>query len=372
MPSGEGSHRIATPALEPIYASVNVTRRLRMRTIARLANVSVTTVSRVLNSAGTVCPEMTERVRAVINRTGYRPDFSARALVSGRSKTLGVVFSSVTDVPYFPELIQGFELSASELGYEMLVSYTHYDPHRLSRFLQRMVQRDVDGIAVMIFGIDNNVRERFSKTAKPVVFIDADPSPSPAIVLTVDYDVGMGEAMQHLVTLGHRHIGFVGGPTASFAAKKRLTAFLSSLGKFNLEANTKWILCGDHASGDGTAVVRRLFSWDRSPTAIICSNDITAVSLIRALFKIGMHVPRDISLIGFNDIHCARMIIPPLTTIELPSLEIASAAVKSLHAQVERTNGIVPELILGVRTKLVVRGSTDSPRALFRYRQMDG
>jgi DNA-binding LacI/PurR family transcriptional regulator len=338
-----------------------VRRPLGIKTIARLANVSVATVSRVINSPDKVCSEITDRVREAIDQMGYRPNLSARTLVSGRSKTLGIIVSNVTDVPYFPRLIQGLELAASEHGYEILIGYAHYDPRRLSQFLQRMVQREVDGIAVMIFGIDNDVRERFSKAGKPVVLIDAEPSDSWAMILNVDYDVGMCQALRHLVTLGHSRIGFIGGPTTSYAERLRLTAFHKSLRTFGIEPNPRWILCEDHAQRGGTAVMRSLFSGDFSPTAIICSNDVTAIGLMHVLSGTGVHIPRDISVVGFNDIHCARITIPPLTTIELPGLEIARAAVEALHAQLNQTSNIVRKPKHDFRTKLIIRGSTAAP-----------
>ncbi len=145
-----------------------------IRTIARMANVSIATVSRTINRVSTVNPKMAKRVWDVIEKLDFVPNTQARALVSGRSKLFGLLVSEITN-PFFPELIQGFENIAVENGYEILVSSTNYDPKRMSHCIRRMLERKVEGVAIMTFGIEEPLLDQLAKRKVPMVFIDVGP-----------------------------------------------------------------------------------------------------------------------------------------------------------------------------------------------------
>ena len=201
--------------------------RVGIRAVARLAGVSIATVSRTLN--GTVVdPKMVKRVRKAVDECGYVPNTLGRALVSGRSKILGIIISNLTD-PFFPELVQRFDDFAVERGYEILVAATHYDENRMSHCVRRMIERNVDGVAVMSIEIDNSSLEQLAQREIPLVLVDRELNSDRTSVLQIDYHSGIRAGVQHLAGLGHRNIAFVSGPTKSHPATAQLAAFYRSL-----------------------------------------------------------------------------------------------------------------------------------------------
>ena len=202
--------------------------KMDIRTVAGLAKVSIATVSRTINRVSTVNPKMAKRVWEAIEQLDYFPNTQARALVSGRSKLLGLIVSEITN-PFFPELIQGFEDIAVEHGYEILISSTNYDPRRMSLCIRRMLERRAEGVAVMTFGVEKPLLEQLAERNVPLVFVDVGPEKPGISLLQVDYHHGIRQGVQHLAGLGHRDIGFISGPSRLHSAQSRLVAFSRSL-----------------------------------------------------------------------------------------------------------------------------------------------
>jgi DNA-binding LacI/PurR family transcriptional regulator len=342
----------------------HATERMDIRTIARAANVSIATVSRTINRVPTVNPEIAKRVWEVIHQLDYFPNTQARALVSGRSKIFGLIVSEITN-PFFPELIQGFEDIAVEHGYEILVSSTNYDPKRMSHCIRRMLERKVEGVAIMTFGIEEPLLDQLAKRNVPLVFIDIGPKRPGISLLKVDYHNGIRQGVQHLAALGHRNIAFISGPRTLHSAQSRLTAFSTSLKECGIAPRPEWIVEGDHTMEGGIAAMEHLLAANpkKMPTAVMCSNDMTAIGVLHKLYRAGLRVPDDLSVIGFDDIHIAEVTIPPLTTVQMSRFEIARAAVAALRAHVETADGSAPKRDYKIRTDLIVRESTGSPRA---------
>ena len=341
----------------------HATERMDIRTIARAANVSIATVSRTINRVPTVNPEIAKRVWEVINLLDYFPNTQARALVSGRSKIFGLIVSEITN-PFFPELIQGFEDIAVEHGYEILVSSTNHDPRRMSHCIRRMLERKVEGVAIMTFGIEEPLLDQLAKRNVPLVFIDIGPKRPGISLLKVDYHHGIRQGVQHLATLGHRNIAFISGPAKLHSAQSRLSAFFTSLKECGIALHPEWIVEGDHTMKGGIAAMEHLLAANpkKMPTAVMCSNDMTAIGVLHKLYRAGLRVPDDLSVIGFDDIHIAEVTIPPLTTVQMSRFEIARAAVAALRAHVETADGSAPKRDYKIGTDLIVRESTGLPR----------
>jgi DNA-binding LacI/PurR family transcriptional regulator len=343
--------------------------RLDIRTIARAANVSIATVSRAMNHVATVNPKMAKRVWEVIDELDYFPNTQARALVSGRSRLLGIIVSEITN-PFFPELIQGFEDIAVENGYEILVSSTNYDPKRMSHCIRRMLERKVDGVAVMTFGIEEPLLDQLAKRKMPLVFIDVGPQRPGISVLKVDYHRGIRQGVQHLAALGHRSIAFVSGPMRLHSAQSRVAAFSLSLQECGISPEPHWLIEGDHTMEGGIAAMETILAGKVRPTAVMCSNDMTAIGVLHKLYRAGLRVPDDFSVIGFDDIHIAEVTIPPLTTIQMSRFELARAAVTALRAEVEGfADSSAHKREINIQTNLVVRESTGFPRGTMAYLQ---
>ena len=337
-----------------------------IRTIARLANVSIATVSRTINRVSTVNPKMAKRVWDVIEKLDFVPNTQARALVSGRSKLFGLLVSEITN-PFFPELIQGFENIAVENGYEILISSTNYDPKRMSHCIRRMLERKVEGVAIMTFGIEEPLLDQLAKRNVPLVFIDVGPDRPGISVLKVDYHHGIRQAVQHLAALGHRHIAFVSGPMRLHSAQSRLAAFSKSMLECGISPEVSQIVEGDHTLEGGGIAMEKLLAQKELPTAVICSNDMTAIGVLHKLYRTGLRVPDDISVIGFDDIHIAEVMMPPLTTVQMSRLEIAKAAFGALRGQVESPEEFQGKREFNIPTDLIVRESTGFPRGTMTH-----
>jgi DNA-binding LacI/PurR family transcriptional regulator len=337
----------------------NEKRRLDIRDVAKHARVSIATVSRTINSVPTVDKQLAERVWKAIRELNYFPNTQARSLVSGRTRLLGLLISEITN-PFFPELIQGFEEIAVANGYEILIGSTNYDLARMTTCIRRMLERSVEGVAVMTFGVEQPLLEELSSRDIPMVFVDSGP-PGPLVrALIVDYRKGIREGVQHLAALGHRKISFVSGPLHQGSSQLRKSAFLESMAEIGVSPDSKWLIEGDHTLEGGMRAMERLLSLSELPTAVMCSNDMTAIGGLRVLARSGLKVPDDMSVIGFDDIHLAEFVYPPLTTVRMSRTDLARGAFESLRtiaenlAPPQQRHWMIP-------TKLIVRQSTSYP-----------
>jgi LacI family transcriptional regulator len=350
---------MTTRKAKPASLDSKTPERMDIRTIARAAHVSIATVSRTINNVPTVNPEIAKRVWEVIDKLDYFPNTQARALVSGRSKLFGLIVSEITN-PFFPELIQGFEDIAVANGYEILVSSTNHDPKRMSHCIRRMLERKVEGVAVMTFGIEEPLLDQLAKRKVPLVFIDIGPTRPGISVLKVDYRHGILQGVQHLAALGHKEIAFISGPLTLHSAQSRRSAFSSSMKECGIAPNPAWIVEGDHTMEGGIASMELLLAAKHRPTSVLCSNDMTAIGVLHKLYRAGLRVPDDLSVIGFDDIHIAEVTIPPLTTVQMSRFELARAAVTALRTLVEEPQNSRREY--NIQTDLIVRESTASPK----------
>ena len=339
---------------------VSTPPKIDIRGVASLARVSIATVSRTINHVPTVDPVLAARVWKAVADLNYFPNTQARALVSGRSRLLGLVVSEITN-PFFPELIQEFEQIAVAHGYEILIGSTNYETKTMELCARRMLERQVDGVAIMTFGIEDFLLDRFAADNIPFVFIDPAPSRPLSSVLAVDYRAGIYEGVQHLAVLGHRHIGFISGPLARRSAESRKAAFLSCLHSTGLKPNPDWLIEGNHALDGGRDAMNQILALPDWPTAIMCSNDMTAIGVQHALFEANLRVPDDFSLIGFDDIHLAEYTVPPLTTVRMSCRDLATQAVENLLSRL-KTTGPPAETPSKISTRLIVRQTTGLPR----------
>lgn len=332
-----------------------------IRGVAALARVSIATVSRTINHVPTVHPLLAARVWKAVSELNYFPNTQARALVSGESKLLGLIVSEITN-PFFPELIQEFEEAAVSLGYEILIGSTNHETRTMELCARRMLERKVDGVAIMTFGVEEFLLDRFAADKVPVVFIDSAPGRPLSSVLTVDYQAGIYEGVQHLAVLGHRKIGFISGPLRLRSAEARKSTFLNCLQSVGLKADLSWQIEGDHTLDGGRDAMQKVLALPTWPTAMMCSNDMTAIGVQHALFEASLKVPDDFSLIGFDDIHLAEYTIPPLTTIRMSCKDLAQKAIGSLLSHRKTATAVPPEVIHTIGTRLIVRQTTGLPK----------
>lgn len=337
--------------------------KIDIHAVASRAKVSIATVSRTMNGFSTVHPRLAERVWKAAAELNYHPNNQARALVLGRSKLLGLIISEITN-PFFPELIHEFEQAAVARGYEILIGSTSYDPKKMEVCARRMLERKVDGVAVMTFAMEEFLLARFAGEDIPLISIDTASSSARSLALCIDYRAGIYEAVQHVAVLGHRKVAFLSGPLRQGSAQARKTAFLGSLRSVGLKPDPRWLIEGDHTLDGGLVAMQKILSLAEWPTAILCSNDMTAIGVQHALFEANLRVPDHFSLIGFDDIHLAEYTIPPLTTIRMSCRDIARNAVAGLLAllQPEPASQAHTPVETRIPTHLIVRQTTGIPR----------
>ncbi len=335
-------------------------REIDIRDVAKRAQVSIATVSRALNKVPTVDETLAKRVWKAAKDLNYFPNTQARALVSGRSRIFGLLVSDITN-PFFPELMKGFEEIAVANGYEILIGSTNYEPERMVSCIRRMLERNVDGVAAMTFGIETPLLDELTSRDIPLVLIDAGPDSPLCSALVIDYAGGIRQGVQHLAALGHRNIGFISGPLKQRSAELRKSAFLDSLQEVGIAPREEWLLEGDHTLDGGVAAMEQLLKSGTLPTGVMCSNDMTAIGALRSLTRAGLKVPDDLSVIGFDDIHLAEFVYPPLTTVQMSRTELAHAAFKALRAHAEKPFQKPAPKTLCISTRLVVRQSTGFP-----------
>src|SRR5579872_3858279 len=203
---------------------------MSIRDVARRAKVSIATVSRALNNSSSVDPVTAARVRKAAEELRYFPDSQARSLVSGRSRILGLIVSDITN-PFFPELVKGFEDVAISYEYEIMVSSTDYDSARMAMCVRRLIERKVEGVAIMTSEMDHSLIEELVHARFPTVFLDIGSVHSLMSNIQVDYAYGVNQAADHLLQLGHSRIGFISGPMNLKSARFRRTAFLECLAR---------------------------------------------------------------------------------------------------------------------------------------------
>ena len=332
---------------------------MNIKEVARLARVSTATVSRVLNDPSVVRPTTCEHVKRVIEKLSYVPNVSARNLRTGRSRLFGLIVSDIKN-PFFPDLIDAFDAMATKHGIDVVFSHTNYDGGRLGHCLRRMVERNVDGIAVMTSEVSAEALERVNWAGVPLVLLNQAALDKKYNNIGVDYSVGFEEAIQHLRNLGHRHIAFIAGPKAFSSSERRREAFLAGIKRCGLKVRKEWIFVGDlHVEG-GYVAMERLIQSSPRPTAVISTNDLMAVGALQAAQAAGLLVPRDISIIGFDDIPICTIMSPALSTITLPRQEIAERAFSILlrASRPGRTSRISSH---SISPRLTIRGSTAPP-----------
>lgn len=331
---------------------------MNIREVARLARVSTATVSRTINGSDKVTPKTKERVQRAIDELKFYPNTWARALGSGRSSLYGLIISDITN-PFFPELVKSFEDMAVQHGQDVLVANTNYDPARMEVCVSRMLQRKVDGVAIMTSEMDERLITEFESREIPLVFLDTGAVHDLSSNIVVDYGAGVRAAVKHITELGHSEIAFIAGPATLRSARIRREAFSECMQEMALRAD--WIEQGNHQVDGGHDAMARLLKGRVRPTAVVASNDMTAIGALGAIHEQGLRVPEDISIVGFDDIALSAFTQPALTTVRLSRAEIARLAFRSLY-NIRQDGGSGAEFT--VQPTLVVRSSTGpAPRS---------
>jgi LacI family transcriptional regulator len=304
-----------------------------IKDVARLAEVSVATVSRALNGHPRVTPETRERIQRIATELRFTPSSAARSLITRRTHTVGALLPDLHG-EYFSELIRGIDLAARARGLHLLVSSSHGDAKEAAAALRAMHGR-VDGLLVMSPHMDPNVLGSNLPHGLPAVLMNSDPSDTTHACFRVDNRGGARTMVQHLVQRGHRSIAFIAGPEHNYEAQERLAGYREALHQW-LPGTPERVLQGDFTEASGEHAGKALAALRERPSAVFAGNDMMAIGCLSSLNQAGLAVPADIALAGFDDIPISRYVSPALTTVRVPIAELGTLALEELASSIEK------------------------------------
>jgi DNA-binding LacI/PurR family transcriptional regulator len=332
-----------------------------IKDVAVAAGVSTATVSRVLSrtSAETpIRPATRERVEHAIEELGYRPNDLARALLQHRSSAIGLVLPDISN-PYYPPLVRAVEDVASRHGYRVVLCNTDREQEKAAAYLEVLVKTRVDGIVIAGGGTVLPPESLVLRTYQTkIVTVGRHETDHPSV--RIDNHAAQRSATEHLTALGHRRIGYIGGPADSRTAQDRLAGHGDALRDAGIEADGELVVHGGFDEAGGHRAAQALLRLDERPTALLCANDRAAFGAYAALVDAGLSVPRDMSVIGFDDVPMASYVRPTLTTVSVPTYDLGSHATDILLAAIDGHERPRPVVL---PTTLRVRDSVAAPRA---------
>ncbi|RAK18255.1 LacI family transcriptional regulator [Anoxybacillus vitaminiphilus] len=296
--------------------------------VAKLANVSTATVSRVLSNSGNVKKETTEKVLEAIQKLNYQPNILARQLRKLETKTILVVVPDITNT-FFSKVLRGIEHVAIENDYEVLLGDTGNNVERERGYLDILRQKKADGMILLTARLESHLLEEIAGEF-PVVLACEYLEGSTIPTVSIDNISSARKATEYLINLGHRRIGFISGPLNVILSRDRLKGFRQAMAQHNIPIESFLVQEGDFSFESGYNMMMKFLALDQPPTAVFAANDEMAIGAIKAIKSKGLHVPDDISVVGFDDIKFSSIYEPALTTISQPMFEIGKKAMELL------------------------------------------
>jgi DNA-binding LacI/PurR family transcriptional regulator len=335
-----------------------------IKDIAQAANVTPGTVSRALRDSPRVNPETKTRIQQIADQMGYSPDAQARSLVEGRTRTIGVVVTTMTD-PFIGGIVQAIETTAHDHGYSVILASSNDSPEREVAAAETLQSKRVDGVIVTSSRIGVLHQRRLEKLDVPVVLINSlvEHSGRYTFSIRVDNRHGGFLAAEHLVQQGHRRIADVASPGDRSDNVERLAGYHQALAGAGIDSDPALLVQGTGRPGGGQRALPGLLTLEDRPTAVFCYNDMTAIGLIHAARAAGLSLPQDLAVVGFDDIVFARYVHPALTTVAQPVAELGQGAMEMVLALLPDGNSD-PEATTDrvLQGWLVVRDSSGAKR----------
>lgn len=326
-----------------------------MKDVARLACVSTSTVSHVINKNRYVSESVTLRVKNAITQLNYAPSALARSLKINRTNTIGMLLTTSNN-PFYAEIVRGVERSCYERGYSLILCNTEGDLERMNHSLETLLQKRVDGLLIMCTEIQGPSKDLLSRyPAVPTVMMDWSPFESGGDIIQDNSFLGGKIATRYLIDAGFTQIACIAGPQDKSPARARFQGFMQAMKQSSLNVPDEYIIFSDFEFAGGFDSMNHLLALTNPPKAIFAGNDAMAVGAYQAIFRQGKSVPNDISIIGYDDIDLSSYMIPPLTTIHQPKDELGKLAVNQLIHRMD--NPQAEATIIVLTPKLVERQS---------------
>ncbi len=335
-----------------------------IKDIARQAGVSHTTVSRALHNSRLISEETTERIQKIASELGYRPSVAARSLKTKRSQALGVIVSHIAD-PYFSEILQGIDDIAQENGYSLFIASAEHDPKRENSILQTMREHRVDGVILCSPHFTPEQSLQLNSYDIPIVAINNQSAEEYHFAIYHDDVDGSRQASQHLISLGHTRIAYLGDASSGRTTQERMMGFRQAMKDAGMEVGEEYLyqIPGNTAI-QGLTGAAYFLSLKEKPTAVICYNDMMAVGVLKGFQQAGISVPEDISVTGFDNIMYSDFTHPPLTTIDQPKRFLGAEATRMMFAQLKPDGNqrLTPDTVRRLKGMLLIRKTTAPPR----------
>lgn len=332
---------------------------MKMKDIARLSGVTRQTVSAVLNDKSWVSDETRRRVEKVIEQHNYTPNLHATSLTGKATKLIGVILRDISN-PFYSQIAVGIETVLSREGYSLLYVNTFEDHHREVKGIQNLIAYNTDGIIVtpILVGVDLGHLWRVKERNRPMVTIDRIPGMQNHFI-DFDDEKSAYRATEHFIEMGHRHIGFLGGPETSTTAQARERGFRQCLRDHDLAATAPPVINAGTTEEQRYAAIDEMLGLEKIPSAILCFNDLVAINTYQQAHAKGLKIPDDLSLIGFDDIETSKLLAPPLTSVRLQAKEAGEAAAEMLLDVIKRDKNEADSSLLSkiFHPELIIRGS---------------
>ncbi len=331
---------------------------ITIREVAEAAGVSIATVSRVLNNKPHPVGEATrQRILSLAEELGYRPNLAARSLRTERSSTIGIITDNI-DSPHTTMMIRGIQDRVKEDGYICVIISADWDPKAEREAIHDLASRSIDGL-IFAETWHRSANEILALSNKPFVFVHRQFGSEHPHSVTPDEVYGARLAVQHLLSLGHRRIGYINGPIEFYASADRLAGYCLELAEHGIAYDEALVTRGDWQVQSGYAAALELLAVCPRPTAIFAGNDLMAAGAMYAIFDAGLHVPQDVAVVGYDNREIARIFRPSLTTVVLPLYGMGEASAQMLLDLLAGREE--PQAEVKIRGRLIIRESCGAP-----------
>ncbi len=322
-----------------------------IKEVAKLAGVSTTTVSYVINKSRFVSKETRTEVLKAINKLGYRPNIIARSLRSGKTNTVGLIICDLRN-PFFSEIFQGIETYMGKEGYNIIVINTNYDFDKEKEAAEIFDAKQIEGVIVVPGGDSNENIKFLIERNIPVVLLDKRVKNINVDIVLVNNVEGSKQLTEHLISLGHKRIGIITGPLSFTTGEERLEGYLKVLKKYSIPEDKDLIKIGDFKKQSGYLLTLELLSLTLPPTAIFACNNLMGLGAMEAIKERKIHIPKEIGLVIFDDLSWFDHVNPPLTVVIQPSFRLGEIAGELLVNQIRKKRKKPKEVMLGVQLKI--------------------
>lgn len=301
--------------------------------VARLANVSIATVSRVINNQGGVRRVTEERILKAISDLGYIRSALARSMKRKETNTIGIIVPDIKN-PFFPLVVAGIEQKAREKGYYTILSSTNESPKVEEEIVQIFIERGVDGVILTTANENGEHIKLLQEQGIPVVAVDRAIKQFEIDTVLVDNINGSYQAVQHLIMQGHQKIAIICGPQDTTPGLERFLGYKKALAEFNISIDHRYVIQGDFMETSGYRAAQELFSLEDRPTAIFSSNNLMTIGCVKALMDLDWKLGEEVSFIGFDDVDIATFVRPKLSVVSRPMTAIGEIAFQLLHERI--------------------------------------